>query len=96
MISIDFPSRGVQAHIALAVRPALPRIERTDKGGWVAADVSRVYFKWTENILRCMEVVTHLNTRKTLFCGWVVQGVELSLSKAVVLARRESRMGGWS
>lgn len=61
MIFIDFPSRGVQAHITLAVRPALPRVERTDKGGWVAADVSRVYFKWTENILRCMEVVTHLS-----------------------------------
>lgn len=62
----------------------------------MATDASGAYFKWTENVLRRTEAVTHLSQYMENPFLWV--GVELGLSKAVVLkkelARRESRVGG--
>lgn len=85
-------------------QPTLPRVERTGKKGLgMVTDGPEVYFKRAENVLRLdMLMVAHFSQyTKTVFCGWMVQGVELGLSqtaafKKELARRREGRAGGWS
>lgn len=106
VVSTYFPlpkCPGTHCVVSLTNQRCLELRETGKKGVGVVTDGPEVYFKRAENVLRsAMLTVAHFSQyTKTVFCGWMLQGVELGLSKAAgfkkeLARRRERRAGGRS